>query len=371
MVEEEKYLEFASNLSFFEFVQEEFYSAKFNIENYKNEIAAIENTKDFSKINLESLLSEYPKLFDIFEQIFQLYRFTNTQLINFLFDISILNSINKGEKIEYMIFNLKTDKNFKTIFDNNLSNSNIDYTEIEELYKSKQSLLIKVLKESVVKFIDKSMKNREYIYERIVNNENARKRLTNYLFNNLKIEEMMESINIKEYLKYKKIPRDTKSIHGKFGTITINNILKKAGYVNANKKFPKVLDEKIRNQEKYGEFKNKKIYVTEKYIKDILKKKQAKPKKFDFILIDNLKITDAIETNFYSTSGTKIGINEEEYIDLNDEIKEKNPDINFIWVTDGNYWLTKNGEERYKRDIKYFDNNLLNYNQLALLLESR
>lgn len=372
MDKEQKYLEFASNLSFFEFIQEEFYSAKFKVDKYKNEIEAIENIEVFSKTNIESLLLKHPKVFDIFEQIFQLYRFTNTQLINFLFDIAILNSVNKDKKIDYLISNLKIDKNFKTIFDNELSKNDISYTRAEDLNKQDKNLLIKVLKESVVKFIDKSMKDKNYIYERIEKNENTRKRLTNYLFDNLKIEEMIESIKIQSYLKYKKIPKDTKSIHGKFGTIKIKEILEKSGYINADKMLPKILEENIKNPEKYSELKNKKIYAAEKYIKDIFKKKTKKPKRFDFILIDNLKITDAIETNFYSTSGTKIGINEDEYTDLNEEIQEKNPNINFIWVTDGNYWFKKDGKERYKRCLdKFGSSNILNYNQLDLLLKSR
>jgi hypothetical protein len=370
MNKEEKYLEFAANLSFFEFIQDEFYSAKFKVDKYKNEIETMEGIEDFTKTNLRSLLSKYPKLFDIFEQIFQLYRFTNTQLINFLFDINILNSVSKDEKIDYIISNLKIDKNFKIIFDNELNKNDINYAEINELYNQDKNLLIKILKESVVKFIDRAIKDRKYIYDRIENNENARERLANYLFDNLKIEEMIESIKIQPYLKYKKIPKDTKSIHGKFGTIKIKEILEKSVYINADKKLPKILGENIKDPEMFGEFKNKKVYVTEKYIKDIFKKKTNKPKRFDFILIDNLKITDAIETNFYSTSGTKIGINEDEYTDLNEEINEKYQNINFIWVTDGNYWLTKDGEERYKRCLDKFGNNILNYNQLHLLLKA-
>lgn len=370
MNDEEKYLSFASNLSFFEFIQEEFYSAKFNVEEYKDEIAALEKLSNFKRENLEDFILEYPKSFDIFEQIFQLYRFTNTQLINFLFDIDKLNSIQKKDKIEYIFYNIKVDKNFKSIFDKKLRKNDFWYTQIDEMKNVDENLLIKILKESVVAYIKKAIKNRKIIYERIKSDEFTRTRLVNYLYKNLKIEEMIESINIKPYLKYKKIPKDTKSIHGKFGTIKIKQILKETGYENTDQYLPKVVDIDLSKLEQYSRFKNKKIYVTEKYIRNVLKRKQNKPKRFDFILIDDLKITHAIETNFYSTSGTKIGINEEEYIDLNEEIKEKYPNINFLWVTDGNYWLTKNGEQRYLRDLYYFGENILNYNQLKMRLNN-
>ncbi len=44
-----------------------------------------------------------------------------------------------------------------------------------------------------------------------------------------------------------------------------------------------------------------------------------------------------------------------------------------MWVTDGNYWLTKDGENRYKNlKERYFtkDYELLNYNLLRKYLKS-
>jgi hypothetical protein len=47
---------------------------------------------------------------------------------------------------------------------------------------------------------------------------------------------------------------------------------------------------------------------------------------------------------------------------LNEEISEKIPNVDFIWITDGNYWLTNDGESRFKGDLDYFNDNILSYN---------
>jgi len=374
MDREKRYVEFASSLSFFEFIQEEFYNPHFNVESYAEEIMVINDNKPLYEEKLIELLSEYPRLFDIFEQIFQSFRFTNTQLINFLFNIDILNTLDEEKIINYLIQNLEKDENFKKIFDSSLRKNNIHYSNFGELVSIKNDLLIKLFKEAIVAHIKSASNKRGKIYSRIKNIENVRIRLAYYLFKNLKLNEMLESIDLKSYLKNKRIPKDIKTIHGKFGTIKLANIIVKAGIINADKRF-KQLNIKQVNKNTYinkdlAEFKGKWIFVTEKYIGDILKRKQKKLKKFDFIILYDLKTKFAIETNFYSTSGSKIGINEEEYIDLNDEVKEKLPNISFIWVTDGNYWLTSDGESRFIRDLDYFGQNILNYNQFKLKIEN-
>jgi len=90
---------------------------------------------------------------------------------------------------------------------------------------------------------------------------------------------------------------------------------------------------------------------------------------FDFILLFNKLPMILIETNFYTTSGTKIAINQGEYVDLLEDVNEFNKAngtmLKFIWITDGNYWLTKDGENRFDNLKKnYFKNRyeLLNYN---------
>ena len=370
MDKQKKYLEFASTLSFFQFLQKEFYNPRFNVNNYHEEISLLQNTIPLTVEKLSKILQTNPKLFDIFEQIFQLYRFTNTQLINFLFDVNILNDTNERKIITYLYQNLNEDESFRNIFNKYSEKAGFQYLKDNNLTNINNNLLIKLFKESIVAYVDVSSKKRQYMYSRIKNNENVRRIITNYLIDNLKINEMLESINLKEYLKNKRIPKDTKTIHGKFGTIKIKEILIELGIENIDLHITtKDLSNDLYNAQELKEYQGKWVFVTEKYLKNILRRKQRTPKKFDFIILYNLVPKYVIETNFYSTSGSKIGINEEEYIDLNEEINEKSKELTFFWITDGNYWLTSDGESRYTRDLDYFNENILNYNQFKTRMQ--
>ena len=60
------------------------------------------------------------------------------------------------------------------------------------------------------------------------------------------------------------------------------------------------------------------------------------------------------EINFYSTEGTKIGINQDEYVALHNNIKQNFKGLEFHWITDGNYWLTAQGKKRFVNLLNYF-----------------
>jgi len=108
----------------------------------------------------------------------------------------------------------------------------------------------------------------------------------------------------------------------------------------------------------------KRLFCTEKYVETIIKPATKKPKKFDLIIFDDSKPKNLFELNFYSTEGTKIGINEGEYIELNNYIKSQNSGCHFFWITDGNYWLTLDGRERFFNLLNYF-NKIYNINIFA------
>jgi len=202
------------------------------------------------------------------------------------------------------------------------------------------------------------------------NSISSRLRIAQYLIENLHADEYIKSINLEKYLQTKRHPIDTKGIHGNFGIMKIIKILE-------NNKIERWGLENIGSEK----FKEKFSFDTEKSIKGIVKKKEKSEKIFDFIIYFNNIPIIAIETNFYSTSGTKIGINQGEYTDLIQDIYNYNEktgkNLLFIWVTDGNYWLTSDGEKRYN-NLKgnYFkaDHELLNYNlfkeKLPILLEA-
>ena len=95
-----EYIDFASNISFFEFTQDEFKEPHFKIDNYKYEISLLE--MDLNIEQLTNYLKNHPKIFDIFEEVIQLKRFTNAQYINFCFDVNALNNYSQSLLIKYI-----------------------------------------------------------------------------------------------------------------------------------------------------------------------------------------------------------------------------------------------------------------------------
>ena len=352
-----RYEEFASKISFFEFIQKEFQEQNFNCQKYKEEFEALKN----EKLTIESLtkiLETNSKVIDIFEELFQLNRFTNTQLINFCFDVNLLNNLNHNLIISHIEKSI-------LFFENGIENKY--FTEIFNKSTSKnETEIIFNLKRSIVEYIDKLLKKREILYNHIKNSISSRLRISRYLIENMAADQYLERIDIKSLLSLKRKPVDTKNIHGKFGVIKIEKVLKEMNFISLNNE--------IKNKEIEpsfilpAEFQNKLCYLMERKIKGIIKTKNKKPKIFDFILFNKGKIEFLIETNFYSTSGTKIGINEDEYIDLRDEVENfnnlNNTNFKFIWITDGNFWLTYEGEKKYNNLKNYFkeEYELLNYN---------
>lgn len=354
------YINFASKISFFEFTQSEFKENSFHKDLYEEEINLLKEN-EITIENLSKLLKSNPKIIDIFEELFQLNRFSNAQLINFCFDVNFLNNADNENIISHLNKSILKFENgqenlfFKQYFDN------INEKNITEL--------IYLLKKGIVEYINKIIKNKDILHHHIKNSIATRLRISRYLIENMKADEFISNIDIRSFLNFKRNPVDTKSIHGKFGTNKIENILKELEFVNLNK----FVKEKSIDPQFFlnNSFATGYCYLTEKEIHGIIKKNDFKPKKFDFILIINNKIEYLIETNFYTTSGTKIGINQNEYIDLKNVIdrfnSENNTNFKFMWITDGNYWLTKEGKNRYMNlKERHFtkDYELLNYNLL-------
>ena len=94
------YLDFASKISFYEFLQEEFYNPHFNVNNYNDEIKVLKDKLTIDK--LTKLLESHPRIIDIFEEVFQLRRFTNSQYIHFCFDVNTLNNFGDERILEHI-----------------------------------------------------------------------------------------------------------------------------------------------------------------------------------------------------------------------------------------------------------------------------
>jgi len=358
---EEVYIDFASKVSFLEFIQDEFKYAKVPVEELRQEISLLKSKSQWNINDLSEYVKNYPRSFIIFQNIFQLLRFTDAQLIHFVFDVVKLNSLNIDAIYEYMILNLKHDLEFRKIYLKTI-NQKLEYNNfITYINQYDKKYLIAIFKFAISKYIDKIFKNFGILEARITKSEfeDFSIRFSNYLLNNLKLNETLNTINIEKYLKNKRMPLDTKSLHGNYPKIKIEKILESNGYKNIdyllNNAGIKTLKHDLQEQINDPAIKNSKIFCTERYIDKIIKIKDNKLKKFDLIIFDDSKPKYLFEINFYSTEGTKIGINQNEYIDLNNYIKKNFGNFKFYWITDGNFWLTTQGKGRFLNLLKYFD----------------
>lgn len=365
-----KYIDFASKISFFEFIQNEFKNSDLNMKTFNEELVILKNKKEWNINDLSDYIKKFPKSFLLFQELVQLLRFTNAQLIHFTFDIEKLNTINMEAVFEYMIFNIKYDEELRNIL-LKLIDKNLLYERfIENMNKYDKKYLIAIFKQSISKYIDKIFKNFSVLEERITKKEfsDFSIRFANYLLNNYKLNETLESINIENFLKNKKIPIDTKSIHGNYAKVKVSKLLEKNGYINIddnlNKNGVSILKHNLKEQIDINLFRGKKIFCTEKYVENIIKPLDKKLKKFDVIVFNNFCPKFLFEVNFYSTEGTKIGINQNEYIELHKHIKQNFNNFEFCWITDGNYWLTQQGKKRFFNLLNYF-NRIYNINLFA------
>lgn len=357
----EAYMDFASKVSFLEFIQDEFKYADIPLEKFRKEISLLKSKSQWNINDLSEYVKNYPRSFIIFQNIFQLLRFTNAQLIHFVFDVVKLNSLNIDAIYEYMILNLKHDLEFRKIYLKTI-NQKLEYDNfISHANQYDKKYLVAVFKLTVSKYINMILKDFNTLEARIKKSEfeDYSIRFSNYLLNSLKLNETLDTMNIEKYLRNKRIPLDTKSLHGNYPKIKIRKILESNGYKNIdyllNNAGIKTLKHDLQEQINDPAIKNGKIFCTERYIDKIIKIKDNKLKKFDLIIFDDGKPRYLFEINFYSTEGTKIGINQNEYIDLNNYIKKKFRNFIFYWITDGNYWLTTQGKGRFINLLKHFD----------------
>lgn len=371
----DKYLEFASKVSFFEFgKQKEYRPALIDADAFSEAIAELQSKNNWNIDNLSDYITKLPESFKLFENLFRLDRFSNAQLIHFLFDTNKLNSSDLNAIYEYAIFNLKFDKEVRRVFLELASKELGRAITYEYIVSGREE----ITKEAIVAYFKmvvniyaiRADTNLEYVENRIKEKQfnDSTIRIANYVLDTLQLNNFLRAVKVKDYLNTKLIPIDTKSIHGNFLKNRLMEMLDKAGIKNIDAELKKHGINKLPEDLSKLNLKTEKCYCTEKYIEKVNKLGDGRGKKFDIVIIVKNKPKHLFEANFYTTEGTKIGINENEYVALNDAIN-KIGTYNFHWITDGNYWLTRQGKERYLNLLGRFTE-IYNANMFATNLDN-
>lgn len=350
-----KYKEFASEISFFEFLEEEFSENAFPQKNYIEELELLNKIKNIN--DLAKSLELYPKLFDLYESYFQISTFSVAQYSNFLFDVQKLNYNDESSLNNYC-------KNSCLSYENGEPNKKFQYYYNKIGGEKFNKYIFKRAIAEYVNCLQKSKigdKNRVFLLDHISKNITTRARIAEYLVNKYNLIEHSTGNLIEKSLLLKRHQIDPKSFSGKYGSYRVEKCLGDKGFSRLPSEYSKTID--INEERDLNGF----HYVREAKITSSKIGVNFSNKVFDFILLKNGVPFFLIETNFYSTSGSKIGINESEYISLAKDIKvfsNSNGNILFFsWITDGNYWLSTGGMNKWENIRKSMDGDfeILNY----------
>lgn len=351
-----------------------------NLAPYKDALDIIEQRGKFKHSELTNLLAEHPEAFDLFEQILQLSNFTTAQWTYMMFDLDKLNSSDITEVIEYLLLNLGQDDHLRDCFVKKKIIDSGGLPSPTEIQGRERILLVLKAKQEIARL----SKNRDsaHLHSRLSTIRSVRERVSNYLLDTKALNSVLDGIQPRVYLTNKRKSADTKSAHGKYGSTILSTRLKDAGFKECGD-----LDICKQKMIRRGgttqlvlsqdtEF----CYCTEKQVESAANlgtsissvSGSGKPllKRFDFVLLHQGKPRVVIETNFYTTSGSKIGVNEKEYLSLYRYIKQNEKGLRFIWVTDGNHWLTSTGRKMFERLVPDFEDSLMNFGTFAEALDS-
>lgn len=166
--------------------------------------------------------------------------------------------------------------------------------------------------------------------------------------------------NLYDYVLGVETGLDTNARKNRTGTAMedlVEGYIIKAGFVRDVNYFRQMTKSKIEQ--------NFNIDLSNIHVEEIFKMKgSSSEKRFDFVIITKAKIY-LIETNFYSTSGSKLNETARSYKELAMEFKNL-PQIKFIWITDGKGWhkTKRNLKETFDilpdlYNINDLDNNIL------------
>jgi hypothetical protein len=337
----------------------EFKKPEFDFASVEKVAETLQATKDWTVASLSSFVKSNPSTLKIIEGLFQQLRFSNTQLAYFAFDIGKLNSSNLDRLYEYAIYNLDNDPYCLELFTKTFPKTTNSQSDLSGFLKTlSKEAVVAHFKISISEWVPHAAEDFRILHARITNPAfgDVSYRFAEYSLRVLRLNKTLRILDANEYLRHKLIPVDNKALHGNYAKTAIKKILDRQGFVNTDEFLKKrkitTLEGNVSLEfstlEGGGNF-----YCTEKCVKGVLTDK-GRPKKFDFLIFTSGEPKHLFEVNFYSTGGTKIGINESEYVALNDDIKQKTA-FKFHWITDGNYWLSAEGKKRYIRLLNKFD----------------
>jgi hypothetical protein len=307
-------------------------------------VTIVNKLDEINKNSVTNLLIKEPKTILVFEKLLRETRFSNAQLSYFCFN---LIDINKGDiSISASIF----DKHFQNnqLFREKVMRlskilGKVKINDLAKVTDKQKSMILRIL-------IFNLSENSNYLVSLLKSSKfttETADRVSDYMIINLRLEEIIKGLNVTNHLISKRAFCDTKGMHGNWGKNRVISVLERLG-------IPRGQDNDLKIS-----------YLDEQYVEGVMRpKRKDKRKKLDVVIYNNGKPKYAIEINYYTTYGTKIGINVGEYLDILNSVNLKDGNLEFIWITDGTGWLGSSGIDLLQNTlIPGFENSFMNINQ--------
>jgi hypothetical protein len=275
---------------------------------------------------VSELLREDPRNFLILTHLHRQLRFTNLELIHFLFDR------NRLDDIAYYLNLIKTDETFLNRFERACSDRWRQYLGLTDIQKDEFALLA-TFKKTLISYLGSEEKCWPLWKTRIENDAGVRQRIAEFLVKNEDLKKLIENNTVSTSLE-----RSLKTVNvellkrerGEYGSERVKGILESAGFVLkqfSNIKDVEELDRFLKTQRTFDE--NGYFYTAEKLWK-------TQDKRFDFVLISRNRVQFVIETNYFTTSMSKIREVVRHFIELKKACRGK---YRLIYITDGMGWF--------------------------------
>lgn len=304
-----------------------FWKATEKIQNLKGKYRTEKELID----KVAELLRQNPRNFLILTHLHRQLRFTNLELVHFFFDRQRLNDP------KYFVDLLRKDNVFKDVFMRTIRSKRWrQYIGEVDLRNLKDPALLACFKKTVTKYLGSESNCWPLWKARIENDATVCQRIAEFVVKNEDLPKLIETDSIKTALE-----RSLRTVNveilkrkrGAYGSRRVKDILESAGFIfkpYSNIKDLEDLERIIRTRSTLFSKTTEYIYTTEKLWK-------KEDKRFDFILISKKRVQFVIETNYFTTSMSKIREVVRHFIELKKACRGK---YRLIYITDGMGWFS-------------------------------
>ncbi|MEM3465908.1 MAG: DpnII family type II restriction endonuclease [Thermoproteota archaeon] len=319
--------------------EDAFWRAVESIQNLKGRYTTDEELID----RVAELVKRDPRIFLILAHLHRQLRFTNLELIHFFFDR------NEIHKIEYYERLLETDPVFRKQFENTYGSKKWNsYISTGDL-GSDEAARLATFKKVVAGYTGSEKECWPLWRARIENDATVSRRIAEFVVRNEDLKKLIESDTVRSSLERSLRTVNVELIkreRGEYASRKVREILENSGFVF--KPYDRISD--VEDLEAFLKTQNT-LRSEPRYVYTMEKLWRKEDKRFDFVLIANNRIQFVVETNYFTTSMSKIREVVRHFMELKKACRGK---YRLIYITDGMGWfgLVKNIREMLQFEIR-------------------